>query len=65
MPAIRSETESDYDEEEGFIPIFVVRRTEGSPFFGSFPFGGSGFPFNFFGKHLQKGDNVKMLIVKI
>merc|ERR1712156_1095647 len=33
----------------GFIPIFVVRRTEGSPFFGSFPFGGSGFPFNFFG----------------
>jgi len=46
VPAI--ESENDYDED-GFIPIFVVRRTEGSPFFGSFPFGGNGFPFNFFG----------------
>ena len=50
--AVQVESEEDYDyDEEGFIPIFVIRRTEGSPFFGSFPFGngnGNGFPFNFF-----------------
>merc|ERR1719510_1302074 len=50
--AVQVESEKDYDyDEEGFIPIFVIRRTEGSPFFGSFPFGngnGNGFPFNFF-----------------
>lgn len=55
VPSVRTEAEEDYDEE-GYIPIFVIRRTEGSPFFGSFPFGDNGFPFNFFGDSEERID---------
>ena len=63
VPAVRTQTDSDYqydDNEEGFIPIFVIKRTEGSPLFGSgFPFGqgspfGQGFPFNIFDESESK-----------
>ena len=57
VPSVRTEAEEDYDEE-GYIPIFVIRRTEGSPFFGSFPFGDNGFPFNFFGDSEDRIDVV-------
>ena len=57
VPSVRTEAEEDYDEE-GYIPIFVIRRTEGSPFFGSFPFGDNGFPFNFFGDSEERIDVV-------
>lgn len=41
MPAVKTEVEdNDYED---YIPIFVIRRNEGSPFFGS-----SGFNFPFF-----------------
>jgi len=56
VPAVRTEeAEEDYDDE-GFIPIFVIRRTEGSPFLGSFPFGDNEFPFNFFGGSEERID---------
>lgn len=40
VPAVKTQVEDDYED---YIPIFVIRRNEGSPFFGS-----SGFNFPFF-----------------
>jgi len=60
---VKVESGEDYEyDDEGFIPIFVIRRTEGSPFFGSFPFGngggdGNGFPFNFFDDSEDRNDD--------
>ena len=47
MELIGPVDDADYDQE-GFIPIFVVKQTSGSPSFGNFPFGAGRFPFNIF-----------------
>jgi len=62
VPAVKTQVEADYedDNEDGFIPIFVIRRTSGSPFFGGgnsdFPFSSGFNPFDIFGSQPREED---------
>ena len=62
VPAVKTAIEEDYEDNNGFIPIFVIRRTSGSPFLGggnaNFPFSGfAGFnPFDIFGSQPRDDD---------
>jgi len=71
VPAVKTEIEEDYEDNNGFIPIFVIRRTSGSPFLGGgnadFPFSGfAGFnPFDIFGSQPRDDDEQDQFIPSI
>ena len=67
VPAVKTAIEEDYEDNNGFIPIFVIRRTSGSPFLGggnaNFPFSGfAGFnPFDIFGSQPRDDDQEQFI----
>ena len=71
VPAVKTEIEEDYEDNNGFIPIFVIRRTSGSPFLGGgnadFPFSGfAGFnPFDIFESQPRDDDEQDQFIPSI
>lgn len=52
---VKTEIEQD---EEGYVPIFVIKRTEGSPFFPFDTENEGFFPFNFFDEEPQNKESI-------